>query len=337
MTLNSLLKSTWKSLPHAMRDSTVLRSGKNLFKSLVPVETLSKPYLGRTEFPAVLTNIEDLDQAIQYAESLEAHDQDAFFRFVNSISFQSQKQDASLDPFSEDYRRRQFEIFELLRSSPYSVHREALPIYVNETIEQPYPYVTKSSEIVGNQLIAIGSLIKAMNLKPGQSVLEMGGGHGNNTLQLTQLHCDVTSIDISKDFLKVIQGRLKKIGKRAHLIQCDFLEARKLNRKFDAVIFNASFHHCSDHQKLVQTFNDLVAADGKVYFCNEPIFDHFPIPWGLRMDGESVFHIRLHGWLELGFQKKYFLDLMQMNGWTVQTFSAPLAPIFCASRAGTIR
>lgn len=47
----------------------------------------------------------------------------------------------------------------------------------------------------------------------------------------------------------------------------------------------------------------------------EPIVDNFPLPWGLRIDGQSLWAIRRNGWLELGFNSRYFRDLLNRHGW----------------------
>lgn len=335
MNYTHILKSIWQSLPYSLRDTSFLRHFKRYVKKIFGNGvTISQTYEGRKSFPSLIENLNELDEAIKYAAHLETYDQDAFFNFIRSISYISPNDRSGLDPFSEEYKEKERRLFELLHSAPYQVNNEALKIYINETIDFPYPYITKSSEIVGNQLIATGHLIKAMALKPGQKVLEMGAGHGSNTLQLTQLGYEVTVIDISESFLKVIKERLRRIGKKAELYKCDFLQVIELNNKFDAVIFNASYHHSSDHVELIRRLDKMVTPQGKIYFHHEPISDHLPNHWGLRMDGESIFHIRLHGWLELGFQKSYFYELMNRNGWKVTEMSAISGSneLFCCSR-----
>ena len=59
----------------------------------------------------------------------------------------------------------------------------------------------------------------------------------------------------------------------------------------------------------------VLSSKGKIYFAAEPISDIFPIPWSLRLDGESLFVIRKHGWMELGFTKTFFRELLHRNGW----------------------
>jgi hypothetical protein len=73
-----------------------------------------------------------------------------------------------------------------------------------------------------------------------------------------------------------------------------------------------------------------------VFFASEPIDDSFDVPWGLRLDGESLWAIRRNGWLELGFQESYFLRTLQHLGWLVIkhfTEATHLGVIFEARRA----
>ena len=86
-----------------------------------------------------------------------------------------------------------------------------------------------------------------------------------------------------------------------------FLDVDKLGRTFDAVLFYESFHHCSDHRGLIAKLAGILNSGGKIFFAAEPIFDGFPVPWGVRVDGESLWAIRQNGWLELGFQESYFV------------------------------
>jgi SAM-dependent methyltransferase len=85
--------------------------------------------------------------------------------------------------------------------------------------------------------------------------------------------------------------------------------------RFDAAVFFESFHHCSDHIRLLRRLHDVIADDGLVAFAAEPITD-FPFPWGLRLDGMSAWSTRRFGWLELGFDTSYFLRTLLRLGWS---------------------
>lgn len=332
MSVNSALRTAWNKLPYSVRDTALLRYAKSKLRQQA---TENKYYSGRMDFTNPIETIEILDQALNYASHLEKTDQNAFFEFVRSLKLKTPNNKFDSNPRSKLYKEQQDKLYHWLRGSDYTAHNEALRIYVNETIRYPYPYSTKSSKIVGSHLQSVGAIIKELNLMYGSKVLEMGSGHGSLTLPLVQLGYGVTSIDISKDFIKVISGRLRQIKGRANLICADFLELNKINEIFDAIIFNASFHHCADHENLIQLLSNTLAPHGTVYFFNEPISNEFPVPWGLRMDGESIYHIRLHGWLELGFQESYLQELWDEKGFTftkVETIDPCLGSFYKASR-----
>jgi hypothetical protein len=72
--------------------------------------------------------------------------------------------------------------------------------------------------------------------------------------------------------------------------------------------------------QLLRNLQSLVKDDGFIIFGGEPITDCLPYPWGIRTDGISVWSIRRHGWLELGFQPGYFADVLAKTGWRAETF-----------------
>jgi hypothetical protein len=79
----------------------------------------------------------------------------------------------------------------------------------------------------------------------------------------------------------------------------------------------------------------MLKEGGMAVFASEPITEAFPLPWGVRMDGMSVWSIRRFKWLELGFKESYFLQTLQQNGWTVNKHVCPethLGVIFVAKR-----
>jgi hypothetical protein len=115
-----------------------------------------------------------------------------------------------------------------------------------------------------------------------------------------------------------------------------FLDIDSLDQKFDAILFFESFHHCSDHQTLLAKLKTVLVEGGRVFFAAEPITPTFSQPWGLRLDGESLWAIRRFGWLELGFQDSYFVRTLQRGGWVAKKHLAQdthLGQIYEARRA----
>jgi cyclopropane fatty-acyl-phospholipid synthase-like methyltransferase len=77
---------------------------------------------------------------------------------------------------------------------------------------RPFPYYTESAETVGHQLIAMGFIIKSMALPSGSSILELGPGWGNTTIELARMGYEVTAIDIDPAFVDLIAERAEKFS-----------------------------------------------------------------------------------------------------------------------------
>jgi hypothetical protein len=72
-----------------------------------------------------------------------------------------------------------------------------------------------------------------------------------------------------------------------------------------------------------------------VLWAGEPIAP-MSYPWGLRLDGYSLWSTRTHGWLELGFDEGYFAEVLARTGWrpsrTRLAAGSPLADVIVATR-----
>jgi protein-L-isoaspartate O-methyltransferase len=199
----------------------------------------------------------------------------------------------------------------------------------------PFPYSTGSAQTVGNQLMAIGHIIKTMDLPPASRVLELGPGWGNTTLALAQMGHHVTAVDIDPSFRDLITERARRAGVEIDVRVGDFSSAYDLGTTFDAILFFESFHHSADHLTLLQRLDRVVAPGGMLVFAAEPISDGLPAPWCLRLDGESLWAIRKNGWFELGFQERYFLETLDRFGWTTTHSTCadtPWGSVFIARR-----
>lgn len=199
--------------------------------------------------------------------------------------------------------------------SAYDTANERSHFDVDEAVRRPFPYRTGSPETVGDHLISIGFLLKTAGIRPGSRVLEFGPGWGNTSLALAHLDCRLTVVDIEPNFVELVRRRIQAVGLEVEAIQGDFNVLYGSGRQFEAVVFFECFHHCSEHIKLLSSLSDLVSPEGVVVFAGEPISDTFPVPWGVRLDGMSVWSIRRFRWLELGFQESYFTRTLMRLGW----------------------
>lgn len=137
------------------------------------------------------------------------------------------------DPFSSEYRAKQFALYERLAGRKYSPNNEKTLFDVEEYAVRPFPYCHGSSETVGNQLMAIGFLIKTMGLPKGARILEFGPGWGNTTIALAKMGYRVMAVDIERNFVDLISARGARVthdrlGERGFLVH--ILNKRQVRR-----------------------------------------------------------------------------------------------------------
>jgi 2-polyprenyl-3-methyl-5-hydroxy-6-metoxy-1,4-benzoquinol methylase len=283
----------------------------------------------------VIRDLEGLDRKIHELDIAAMTSDDAlrekFATFRMEPSF-----DVPSDPYSDEYREQQLALYKRIAGKDYSPSNEVTKFPVEIVLDSPFPFATQSCQTVGNHLMGIGFLIKSMALKPNAKILEFGPGWGNTTEYLARMGFQVTAVDIEKDFVELIRKRAQRANLYINTICADFSYIEMIEEKFDAVLFFECFHHASDHMRILRSLQRVIKDDGIAVFGAEPIFDAFPLPWGLRLDGESLWAIRKHGWLELGFQEKYFSNTLRQLGWAVskhECHDTPWGTVFVARRA----
>lgn len=282
----------------------------------------------------VVKSLDELDVILKEADAAEAISDDALRQVFTTFRMEFPLE-LPTDPYSEDYQNKQFEFYEYLAGKEYRTENEESIFDVGNASSRPFPFYTGSPQTVGNHLIAIGHLIRTINLPENSSILEFGPGWGNTTVWLARMGYEVTAIDIENRFINLIKKRAKQKSLEVEAIQGDFQFIHTTNRQWDAILFFECFHHCADHQALVKGLDRVIKPGGKVIFAAEPITDDFPIPWGFRLDGESLWAIRKNGWCELGFQETYFRELLAKNGWDINKHvctETPWGTIFVATR-----
>lgn len=239
---------------------------------------------------------------------------------------------------SDEYKLHWLSVYQSLAGNTYDVSRECHEFDLQTMINKPYPYGTESYEVVGNQLIAVGSLIKAMQLPPKASVLELGSGCGNTSLALAQMGHDVTTIDIEPRFSEILKDRATKLGVSLKVIQGDFFKLREITKPVDAILFYQSFHHCIDYLSLLDEIPAKLRPGGKLILAGETILEGLPYDWGLNPNGEAIFQIVSKGWMELCFRESYLLKVLKQKGWEVtkhDSTQAAVAIVYICTRANT--
>jgi len=228
----------------------------------------------------------------------------------------------ALDPSSTQYRDTVLAIYQRLTDTDYQASNELTSTKQSaEEFRIGYPWVARDLGIAASELSKTVQTLSALARLGGQvgSVVEFGCGWGNLAVPLAKLGRQVAVVDIDEAFLLRAQDLARRDGFELDAHLGDFVEvAGRLPVKYDAAIFQSSFHHCLDFETLMARLADSVLAEqGRIFFFAEPIHRNFAFPWGLRCDGESLWAIMCNQWLELGFDEDFFLQMALRHGFFV--------------------
>ena len=110
----------------------------------------------------------------------------------------------------------------------------------------------------------IDHLIKKLNLKPNQKVLDIGSGWGSLAIEIAKkTKCEVTGITLSENQYKYSLNKVKE-NNLENQVQFKLVDYRNLNEKFDKIVSVGMFEHVG--RKFYKTFfrqvNNLLNHDG---------------------------------------------------------------------------
>ena len=268
-----------------------------------------------------LRSVDELDAELAQAEAAFLLGEEAGRKALASFRLRFPR-NLPADPHSEAYRQAQFALYQMISGrTDYAVENELTPFDLPQALKSPFPHQTGSAQVVGEQLLAQGFLFQSFPLNPPARVLEFGPGWGNTTLHLLQLGYQVTAVEIDPKFIALIESRAADFKDRLSLVHSDMLTFSS-EKQFDAILFFESFHHCADHVEMLRRVKRWVRPGGWLVLASEPI-SNFPYPWGVRLDGLSLWSMRRYGWLELGFNSAYLLGLLEQQGWSVERKQQP--------------
>lgn len=262
-----------------------------------------------------ITTIAELDEKIAECDRARKIS-DVALRQVFASFRMAQPESVPDQPLSEEYARFQASLYEQLAGKPYRVENEGTQFNIDSAVTRPFPYSTGGAVIAADQYTAIGALLRRLDVRPGARILEFGPGWGNTTLALALLGFQVTCVDIEPRFCELIRRRAALHGVSIDVVNADFHWAESVREPYEAVIFFECFHHAADHRGLLRALHMSLVPEGQILFGGEPISPDFPVPWGLRLDGQSLWSIRKHGWFELGFNDSYFAKVLAVEGWS---------------------
>ena len=275
-------------------------------------------------------NVEELDRFFHEVDSKYPILNDEATTELQRVCFELQNGTFTVDPLTEEYRIKQMELYlEISGKKEYKFEFESGDFEAEKEKFDFFPYNSRSLRMVSDQLITQGLILRNIKLPLGAEIVEFGAGCGNTSLNLALTGYNVTAVEVGKSAGDVIKYRAKVHGREIDVVNQDMIEfSEKTEKKFDAALFVASFHHCDDHLRLLGNLNRILKKDGVIYFADEPVVisqsPTVPYPWGLRLDGLSLYFIRKSGWFELGFHYRYLEKAVAKFGWKLRKTRSPL-------------
>lgn len=236
-----------------------------------------------------------------------------------------------IDPFCRAYRDWVASVHALVsQRADYSPGKdELIPIEPKSRALRPGIYVDGGSKHLGSFLEAIGQILQVVDTQAGARVVEYGPGDGQLSLALARNGCHVAVVDIEAKHLETIRLQAEAFGISVDCRLGEFIHDHGL-REFDVAIFFEAFHHAIDHPQVLDNLYKALKPDGRIIFSGEPIIERgsywertVPFPWGLRLDGLSLSAVAHYGWMELGFQEGYFIELLMRYGWLIEKVASP--------------
>ena len=110
----------------------------------------------------------------------------------------------------------------------------------------------------------IEHIVKKLDIKEGQKVLEVGCGWGGMALEIAkQKNCEVTGISLSKNQIRYCNDKAKELG-LDNQVKFELIDYREANGKYDRIYSVGMFEHVG--KKFYNTFfksmNNLLKEDG---------------------------------------------------------------------------
>jgi len=282
-----------------------------------------------------VTSLSEVEDLLQHTESIHRTSPEQAMNFARTW-FYLPKVEENHDPRSEEYIAIQKKNYEAFSGKPWGTfdmvaQDERIKF---DSLAGLYPYAAKNNKLVGGHLQRTGYWMSHMQLKAPDRIIEFGAGSAEFATFLSLSGFNVLATDISETYVDVIRRKAQLLNLPLQTERVDMARFQTKD-KFDVAIFCESFHHSSNFLSLLDTLKEILAPGGRVYLCGEPI-TYYPYPWGVRTDGESIWMARRFGWLELGFDKFYFKNLVASAGWRFMSASNKsidhAASVICLTR-----
>lgn len=214
-----------------------------------------------------------------------------------------------------------------VESSARAINKEETTMNETTKIVRDYYDISVEEEwnrIAGRPEFLLTCRMLDRYIKPGQKVLDIGGGPGRYTLYLAKKGCDVTLFDLSPENTKFAASQANEQGLSIKTITGDACEADKLTQeKYDHILLMGPMYHLleeSQRAKAVNAALTLLKPGGIIYISFISIFGgmiyYMKNEPNLTLDTDSENYMQciIDGKSYNGpsFTKAYFIDIKEV-------------------------
>ena len=166
----------------------------------------------------------------------------------------------------------------------YDISEKLYDLFLDENRQYSCAYFKNDNDSLETaQKNKMNHIIKKLNLKNNQKVLDIGSGWGPLAIEIAkQSKCEVTGITLSENQLKYSQNKVKELNLE-NQVNFKLMDYRELNEKFDKVVSVGMFEHVGRkfYGKYFEKVSNLLADDGLalIHTIGSVMTPRDPHPW----------------------------------------------------------
>ena len=166
----------------------------------------------------------------------------------------------------------------------YDISEKLYDLFLDENRQYSCAYFKNDNDSLETaQKNKMNHIIKKLNLKNNQKVLDIGSGWGTLAIEIAkQSQCEVTGITLSENQLKYSQNKVKELNLE-NQVNFKLMDYRELNEKFDRVVSVGMFEHVGRkfYGKYFEKVSNLLSDDGLalIHTIGSVMTPRDPHPW----------------------------------------------------------
>ena len=166
----------------------------------------------------------------------------------------------------------------------YDISEKLYDFFLDENRQYSCAYFKNDNDSLETaQKNKMNHIIKKLNLKNNQKVLDIGSGWGTLAIEIAkQSKCEVTGITLSENQLKYSQNKVRELNLE-NQVNFKLMDYRELNEKFDRVVSVGMFEHVGRkfYGKYFEKVSNLLSDDGLalIHTIGSVMTPRDPHPW----------------------------------------------------------